>query len=132
MTREDRENSSTSLSRSAWLAHLKASCQSGLSRAEYCRRHNISYHALTYWYKKTAQQHISVQPGSVNLVPVSLPAVQRPPATRESSRITSYNVCYTKLLRSNYRSGRYAADRDHWQRVSGNCSVADSGLHHRL
>lgn len=87
MAKEDRENSSTSLSRSAWLAHVKASCQSGLSRAEYCRRHNISYHALTYWCKKTAQQHISVQPGSVNLVPVSLPVVQRPPATRESSGV---------------------------------------------
>lgn len=87
MAKKDRENSSTSLSRSAWLAHVKASCQSGLSRAEYCRRHNISYHALTYWCKKTAQQHISVQPGSVNLVPVSLPVVQRSPALREPSGV---------------------------------------------
>ncbi len=37
---------------SPWKAHAEAQRQSGLSRAEYCRRHNLSYHALTYWVKK--------------------------------------------------------------------------------
>ena len=87
MAKEDRENSSTSLSRSAWLAHVKASSQSGLSRAEYCRRHNLSYHTLTYWCKKAAPQSIPAQTDSVNLVPVPLPLIQRPSATRESSGV---------------------------------------------
>ncbi|MFV0437527.1 MAG: IS66 family insertion sequence element accessory protein TnpA, partial [Desulfopila sp.] len=29
-----------------WQAHVKALAQSGLSRAEYCRRHSLSYHAM--------------------------------------------------------------------------------------
>ena len=39
-----------------WQAHLKAWQKSGLARAEYCRQHNLSYHALTYWKKKADRQ----------------------------------------------------------------------------
>lgn len=35
-----------------WQAHVRALCGSGLSRREYCRRHHLSYHALTYWVRK--------------------------------------------------------------------------------
>ncbi len=35
-----------------WQAHVKALKQSGLSRAEYCRQHHLSYHAITYWQRK--------------------------------------------------------------------------------
>ena len=35
-----------------WHAHVKALDRSGLSRAEYCRRHDLSYHAMTYWQRK--------------------------------------------------------------------------------
>jgi transposase-like protein len=35
-----------------WQAHVKALERSGLSRAEYCRRHDLSYHAMTYWQRK--------------------------------------------------------------------------------
>jgi len=38
-----------------WQAHVKALSRSGLSRAEYCRRRGISYHALTYWCRKLAR-----------------------------------------------------------------------------
>jgi len=47
-------------------AHLKAMQKSGLSRAEYCRQHNLSYHGLGYWKrkadakKKTAAHFLSV------------------------------------------------------------------------
>ncbi len=37
-------------------AHLKAMQKSGLSRAEYCRQHNLSYHALSYWKRKANDQ----------------------------------------------------------------------------
>jgi len=35
-----------------WQAHVKALADSGLSRREYCRRHHLAYHALTYWVRK--------------------------------------------------------------------------------
>lgn len=35
-----------------WRAHVRALGGSGLSRREYCRRHHLSYHALTYWVRK--------------------------------------------------------------------------------
>ncbi len=39
-------------SRHHWEAHIKAQLKSGLSRAEYCRKHDLSYHAMTYWGRK--------------------------------------------------------------------------------
>lgn len=54
-----------------WQAHIKALTESGLSRAEYCRQHKLSYHALIYWQRKFSRK---VQP-SMTLVPVSLPTV---------------------------------------------------------
>ena len=52
-------------SRRHWQAHTKAQKKSGLNRAEYCRRHNLSYHALTYWQRKLSQpsrQHAQLVP----------------------------------------------------------------------
>lgn len=51
-----------------WHAHVKALRQSGLSRAEYCRQHNLSYHALTYWYRKLSRAGSS----ETTLVPISI------------------------------------------------------------
>jgi len=42
-----------------WQAHLKALSRCGLSRAEYCRQHRLSYHALSYWYKKYSRPNSS-------------------------------------------------------------------------
>lgn len=39
-----------------WEAHLKAAARSGLSRAEYCRRHNLSYHAMGYWHRMVSRK----------------------------------------------------------------------------
>ena len=52
-----------------WQAHIKALSESGLSRAEYCRQHQLSYHALVYWQRKYSRQDNQ----SVTLVPVALP-----------------------------------------------------------
>lgn len=38
-----------------WQAHVRALTQSGLNRSEYCRQHDLSYHALTYWQRKIEQ-----------------------------------------------------------------------------
>ena len=51
-----------------WQVHVKALANSGLSRAEYCRRHDISYHALTYWQRKLPQPNST----TTTLVPVTL------------------------------------------------------------
>lgn len=32
-----------------WQVHVQALGTSGLSRRKYCRRHHLSYYALTYW-----------------------------------------------------------------------------------
>ena len=56
-----------------WQAHVKTLVNSGLSRAEYCRQHKISYHALTYWQRKFSR------PGNTTatLVPVPLATQSR-------------------------------------------------------
>lgn len=51
-----------------WQVHVKALVRSGLSRAEYCRQHDISYHALTYWQKKLSKPAST----TTTLVPVTL------------------------------------------------------------
>lgn len=38
--------------RHQWLAHVEAQKKSGLNRTEYCKQHNLSYHAMTYWTHK--------------------------------------------------------------------------------
>jgi hypothetical protein len=38
-----------------WQAHITAQKESGLSRAEYCRQHQLSYHAATYWNRRLSQ-----------------------------------------------------------------------------
>src|SRR3989339_16603 len=51
-----------------WQAHLAAQAKSGLSRAEYCRRQQISYHAFTYWRKRLSKP----SGNDITLVPITL------------------------------------------------------------
>jgi hypothetical protein len=44
-----------------WLDHVKALAESGFSRKEYCRRHQLSYDCLTYWVRKHRSVGESVQ-----------------------------------------------------------------------
>jgi len=53
-----------------WQAHVNALGKIGLSRAEYCRQHNLSYHALGYWQRKLSRP----SGNTTTLVPVNLPA----------------------------------------------------------
>ena len=53
-----------------WQAHVNAAEKSGLSRAEYCRRYNLSYHTMTYWKRKLSRSNNR----QATLVPVTLPA----------------------------------------------------------
>jgi len=54
-----------------WQAHVNAAEKSGLSRAEYCRRNNLSYHAMAYWKRKLSRSNSGHQ---TTLVPIALPA----------------------------------------------------------
>ena len=51
-----------------WQAHVNALEKSGLNRTEYCRQHNLSYHALTYWKHKLSRPSSN----KTTLVPVTL------------------------------------------------------------
>lgn len=51
-----------------WQAHVTILNKSGLSRAEYCRQHDLSYYAMTYWQKKLAGPNKT----KTTLVPVPL------------------------------------------------------------
>lgn len=73
MTRQTNEDCQ-SLSQRHWQAHLTAQKKSGLSRAEYCRQHQLSYHASTYWNKKLSKDSSR----QTTLVPVTLgPSIKR-------------------------------------------------------
>ena len=54
-----------------WQAHVKDLADSGLSRREYCRRHRLAYHALTYWVRKQGASNTAV--AQLSLVEVPLP-----------------------------------------------------------
>ena len=56
-----------------WQAHLFAQAKSGLSRSEYCRRQEISYHAFGYWRRKLSK----TGGNNVALVPITIQAEPR-------------------------------------------------------
>ena len=68
MSQQSRENQHASQQR-RWQTHVSAAAKSGLSCAEYCRRHNLYYHAMSYWHRKLFRVNTKQR-----LVPVSLPA----------------------------------------------------------
>ena len=54
-----------------WQAHVRTLAASGLSRRGYCCRHQLSYHALTYWVRKFRQAPGTAAPPA--LVEVQIP-----------------------------------------------------------
>lgn len=66
-------NNSSTGHRRRMNCHVKALAQSGLSRAEYCRQHNLSYHAMIYWQKKLSK---AIR-GTTTLVPITIGSNRR-------------------------------------------------------
>ena len=64
-----------------WQAHVTQQVMSGLNRAEYCRQHNLSYHALTYWCGKLSKP---MCPPERSLVPVTIRSTIQPIAEQPS------------------------------------------------
>jgi hypothetical protein len=70
---DDKADGNQARSRHHWEAHIRAQQKSGLSRAEYCRRNDLSYHALTYWRRKLSGS----SNGKSQLVPVPMEKILR-------------------------------------------------------
>jgi len=70
---DDKADGNQARSRHHWEAHIRAQQKSGLSRAEYCRRNDLSYHALTYWRRKLSGS----SRGKSQLVPVPMEKIVR-------------------------------------------------------
>ena len=49
-----------------WIEQIKLKRESGLSRAAYCKKHDLSYHTFAYWEQKKAMRKTS------QLLPVKL------------------------------------------------------------
>ncbi len=67
MTTQNNKQSETGETKK-WQAHLAAQAKSGLSRPEYCRRQEISYHAFYYWRRKLSK----TGGNNVSLVPITM------------------------------------------------------------
>jgi len=78
-----------------WKARVDAWKRSGLSAAEYCRRHGLSYHAFRYWRRKL---------GKGGGVPVSLV-----PVPGVIPREESHHACNAADLRLKLK-GRFTVE----------------------
>ncbi len=67
------QSSSSSLVAQYWTEQIKLKRASGLSRATYCKKHNMSYHRFAYWEQKLSQTIMATK-----LLPVNLSAPQSP------------------------------------------------------
>ena len=79
--KEEKRRQINSITNNIWYSHIGAWQKSGLSRAEYCRQHNLSHHALRYWQKK----HENTGRAEMNLVPVPLNNILKPNVPREKN-----------------------------------------------
>ena len=46
--------------RSYWKQHIDSWQETGLTQAEYCRRHNLKHHQLVYWKKRFSHTETGV------------------------------------------------------------------------
>lgn len=65
---------------SEWENHLKSWKRSNLSKAEYCRRKHISYHAFNYWKKRLEKPK---PPSPITLVKLEEPKEDTSPFKKQ-------------------------------------------------
>lgn len=76
-----------------WLAHVRALAESGFSRREYCRHHQLSYDCLTYWVHK---HRSGAEPAQL---PALVEVALRPEmAPRPSSAALRLHLCCGRML----------------------------------
>jgi hypothetical protein len=61
--------------RSYWKQHIDSWQETGLTQAEYCRRHNLKHHQLVYWKKRFSHTETGV-----SFVPLKLDNLLDTPA----------------------------------------------------
>ena len=64
--------------RSYWKQHIDSWQETGLTQAEYCRRHNLKHHQLVYWKKRFLKTATDI-----SFVPIKLEDLQDIPAPPE-------------------------------------------------
>ena len=53
--------------RTYWKQHIESWQQTGLSQAEYCRRHHLKHHQLVYWKKRFVKSETQVSFAALKL-----------------------------------------------------------------
>jgi hypothetical protein len=66
-----------------WKQHIDSWQQTGLSQAEYCRRHNLKDHQLTYWKKRFLKTETEV-----SFVPLKLEDIIDTPARTDHASLS--------------------------------------------
>jgi hypothetical protein len=65
-----------------WKQHIDSWQETGLSQAEYCRRHNLKDHQLTYWKKRFLKTE-----AGVSFVPLELEDILDIPARTDHASL---------------------------------------------
>ena len=74
--------------RSYWKQHIESWQVTGLTQAEYCRRHNLKHHQLVYWKKRFSHTEMGV-----SFVPLKLDKTKMTVKDRiENSKVDAVNA----------------------------------------
>ena len=68
--------------RTYWKQHIESWQETGLTQAEYCRRHNLKHHQLVYWKKRFLKTETDV-----SFVPLKLEDLLDIPAPADHSAL---------------------------------------------
>jgi hypothetical protein len=69
--------------RTFWKQHIDSWQETGLTQAEYCRRHNLKHYQLVYWKKRFLKTETDV-----SFVPIKLEDLLDIPAPPESASLS--------------------------------------------
>ncbi len=69
--------------RTYWKHHIDTWQETGLTQAEYCRRHNLKHHQLVYWKKRFLKTETDV-----SFVPLKLEDLLDIPARQDQASLT--------------------------------------------
>ena len=85
--------------RSYWKQHIDSWQETGLSQAEYCRRHNLKHHQLVYWKKRFLRTETDV-----TFVPLKLDdlLMDRPPQPDRQSLCLEINNRFKVEIRAGF------------------------------
>jgi hypothetical protein len=85
--------------RSYWKQHIESWQETGITQAEYCRRHNLKHHQLVYWKKRFLRTETEV-----TFVPLKLDdlLMDRPPQPDRQSLCLQINNRFKIEIRAGF------------------------------